>query len=205
MIPTAPLSASARPRRTSARRTTARIAPFRHPATALALSCLVLATACGRGPAAEQATGLTEIAPAERVIMPALSGRTLDGSTITLGDLRGSVVVLNAWASWCAPCREEIPVLRAAAQRNPDVRFIGVNVEDDRDRAQAFGRETGIDWPSIIDANGTLLPTIPGVPPAALPSTVILDQDGRIAARIIGAVKGPELDGALARVRGDAS
>lgn len=163
----------------------------------LALGLIVTATACGRGSAPEATPGVTVFAPEERVSMPTIGGTDLEGTPLDLSTMRGQVIVLNSWASWCAPCRDEIPRLREAATAHPDVRFVGLNVEDDPTQAKSFAAETGITWPSIVDADGTVLPTIPGVPPSALPSTVVIDDEGRIAVRIIGPVKGSELTDAL--------
>ena len=184
--------------------------PMRTPSRAvrfalLAVALLLTLSGCGRGPAPEAATGLTMFAPAERVDMPEISGPSLDGTERDLTSLRGRVVVLNSWASWCAPCRDEIPRLREAAKAHPEIEFLGLNVKDDAKAAVAFAADTDITWPSITDPDGILLPTIPGVPPAALPSTVVIDPQGRIAVRIIGPVKGTELLDALATVASEAS
>ena len=167
-------------------------------ASVLAFGVMAMLVGCGRGPAPEAATGITVFQPGDRVEMPDIAGADLDGRPLALAELRGQIVVLNSWASWCAPCRDEIPLLRAAAIKHPNVAFLGLNVEDDERAAHAFATDTGASWPSIVDKDGTILPTIPGVPPAALPSTVVLDTRGRIAVRIIGPVKGEELSDALA-------
>lgn len=130
--------------------------------------------------------GTTYLEPAERGEPLALSGSDLEGTPLDLASYRGSVVLLNSWATWCVSCQEEEPVLRAAhdSTKAAGVTFLGLDVQDDPARA----RELDLPWPSIVDRDGALLRTIPGVPPAALPSTVILDAQGRIAARIIGPV-----------------
>lgn len=153
----------------------------------LALAMLLaagLASGCGRDTPA--IPGVEAIDAVDRVQMPAIRGTTLDGQDLDLADLAGSVVVLNNWASWCAPCREEMPQLVALAEADPRVKVVGLNVRDEADAARAFAAELGVGFPSVVDAEGALLRTIPGVPPAALPSTVIVDPAGRIAARVIG-------------------
>ena len=160
-----------------------------------ALGSAVL-TGCGRDTPA--IPGVQEVAPSDREPMPALAGSTLDGSSLDLADLAGSVVVLNNWASWCAPCREEMPYLVDLAANDPSVRVVGLNVQDEPAAAEAFVRELGIDFPSIVDPDGALLRTIPGVPPAALPSTVIVDPQGRIAGRIIGPIDPGQLTSLVA-------
>lgn len=145
-------------------------------------------------PASAQ-VGTTVLAPDERETMPDISGTTLDGSSLDLASLRGKVVVLNAWASWCPPCKAEVPAFVALHDRvDPaKVAVVGLDVEDEPTAAAAFAKEQGMTYPSIVDADGTLLPTIPKVPPADLPSTVVIDPQGRIAARIIGATNAADL------------
>ena len=146
--------------------------------------------------------GMTTINLAERERLPAISGTTLDGASIDLADLRGKVVVLNSWASWCEPCRTEIPAFVAlAGSVDPaDIAIVGLNVSDDDAAARQFAAEFAMTYPSIVDSEGAILPTIPGVPPAALPSTVILDREGRIAVRIIGEADATQLPTLVAQV-----
>lgn len=155
-----------------------------------------LASGCGRDTPA--IPGVEAIDAADRVQMPAIGGTTLDGTELDLADLVGSVVVLNNWASWCAPCRDEMPQLVALAQADPRVKVVGLNVRDDADAARAFATELGAAFPSVADPQGALLRTIPGVPPAALPSTVVIDPAGRIAARVIGPTSLAQLQGLVA-------
>ena len=156
-------------------------------AAALALALLVLVSGCGRDPVL--GVGTTRLAVEDREPAPAIAGTTLEGGRLDLADLAGRVVVLNNWASWCAPCRAEVPVLvDAARQRGGEVAFVGLNVSDEQAAAQAFVTETGMDYPSIVDPNGALLATIPGVPAKSLPSTIVIDPQGRVAARVIGEV-----------------
>jgi thiol-disulfide isomerase/thioredoxin len=158
----------------------------------LAIGALAL-TGCGRDQ--PPVVGTTSIAAADREALPPITGSTLDGSPIDLSDLRGKVVVLNSWASWCEPCRSEVPAfVTLDAEVDPaQVAVIGLDVSDDDKAAKAFAHEFGVTYPSVVDADGTILPTIPGVPPAAVPSTVIIDREGRIAVRIIGEADHAEL------------
>lgn len=168
---------------------------IRRPVAVVVLAVTVLAgvAACGRD--LPPTVGTESIAPADRGAPLVLAGPTLDGSTLDVASLRGRVVVVNDWASWCVPCREETPALVALARESDpaDVAVVGLNVTDDPAAAQAFVDEYAVPYPSIEDPDGTLLTTIPGVPPSALPSTVVLDRSGRVAARIIGAVDPAEL------------
>ena len=167
----------------------------------LCLMAVFALAACGRTPP-ERAVGVTRIAPADREGMPVISGPLLAGGTGSIADGAGRVVVLNNWASWCEPCREEIPLLvNAYAAADPgDVLFLGLNVSDETAAASDFVDVTGMPYSSIVDTDGAQLATIPGVPARALPSTVIIDRDGRIAARIIGPVRGGEVTEITAEV-----
>ena len=125
----------------------------RPAAAAAALACALAVTGCSGTSATAQDpaspklesldTGEDGVIPvADRQRAPVLSGTTLDGEPLDVGDLRGQVVVLNFWASWCAPCRAEAPTLDEVATRTAaqGVRFVGVNVKDERSSAQAFER-----------------------------------------------------------------
>ncbi len=138
---------------------------------------------------------------ADRAKAPVVEGATLDGGTAGLGS--GKVYVLNFWASWCAPCRAEAPVLKdiAARTKGDGVEFVGVNFKDLQASAQAYDRALQPGYPSIFDKTGKVLLAFQGtVPPAAIPSTLIIDRQGRIAARALGAVKYNELLTAVTQV-----
>lgn len=167
---------------------------------AVLLATIVPLTGCGRDLPAEP--GVDTVATAERAEPLALVGTTLDGQPFDLADLRGRIVVLNSWASWCVPCRDETPDLVALSESSDpdDVVVVGLNVTDDEAAARAFVDEFDIPYPVVSDPDGALLRTIPGVPPASLPSTVILDREGRIAARIIGGTDSIELATLIAQV-----
>ncbi|MEU0022703.1 TlpA disulfide reductase family protein [Streptomyces rochei] len=118
-----------------------------------------------------------------------LSGATIAGDRLNLAALRGKVIVLNVWGSWCAPCRAEAPALKKASDETYDlgVRFVGIDTRDNDAAARAFERTYGITYPSFRDPDGELLLRFNGrIPLSAVPSTVFIDRDGRIAARIIG-------------------
>ncbi|GAA1439396.1 TlpA disulfide reductase family protein [Nocardiopsis tropica] len=131
----------------------------------------------------------TVFAPDERMDAPEVSGETLDGDQVSLDDYRGDVLVLNIWASWCVPCRTEIPVLKEVYAEHQDagLEFLGVNIKDDRTAARAFVRNLEIPYPSIYDQPGEVpMAFRDTVPPRAVPSTIVIDHEGRIAARVIG-------------------
>jgi thiol-disulfide isomerase/thioredoxin len=128
------------------------------------------------------------IDPAKRKQAPDLAGTTLDGSPFSLADLRGQVVVLNVWASWCAPCRAEAPGLEKVSNElaGEGVRFVGINTRDTDDNARAFERRFGISYPSLIDRDGALLLRFKEtLPPQAIPTTLVIDRGGRMAARAL--------------------
>lgn len=145
--------------------------------------------------------GTTTILPeAEREPAPALTGTTLTGEPFALADQAGTVVVLNVWASWCAPCRAEAADLQAVSQELADkgVRFVGLNTRDSKAAAQAFVERFDITYDSVVDADGSLqLLFRETLPPAAIPSTVVIDQQGRVAARAIGEVDRSRLLGLI--------
>jgi thiol-disulfide isomerase/thioredoxin len=143
---------------------------------------------------------VTVVPAAERVAAPALSGPRLGGGEVSLAELRGNVVVLNVWGSWCPPCRAEAPTLeRVAADLRPEgVRFLGINVRDNDDAARAFEREYDISYPSLVDRdNRALLQFRDTLPPTAIPSTIVVDQQGRVAARALGPVTEQRLRGMI--------
>lgn len=156
--------------------------------------------------AVDAATGLTRIAIADRVPMPETAGTTIDGHPARVADALGKVVVLNAWASWCAPCRDEIPRLVSAyeASDRSQVAFLGLNVNDDPASAADFASASDIGYPSISDTDGALFNAIPGLASTGLPSTVFLDRQGRVAARIIGPVHDGQVESVLASLEAEA-
>ena len=118
-----------------------------------------------------------------------MAGEDLDGNPISLEDLRGEVVVINVWGSWCPPCRAEMPDLVAAAEETADdAAYLGINIRDaDRAQAQAFARTKGMDFPSVYSPNGeALLAFASALTPRSIPATVVLDREGRVAASILG-------------------
>ncbi len=147
--------------------------------------------------------GLSRIAPSARRILPGLSGRTVAGQNLSVRALRGHVVVVNVWASWCEPCRSESPLLEAAArgERVAGVRFVGLDENDTPAAATTFLRQVGSSYPHLDDPDGSLLALLsPWVPATAVPSTLVVDAEGRVAARFIGAVTQPQLGQVLATV-----
>jgi thiol-disulfide isomerase/thioredoxin len=142
------------------------------------------------------------IKPAARKPAPRARGTTLDGKAFDLAALRGKVVVVNFWASWCAPCRGEAPALEQVYREHKakDVEFAGVDIKDDQEPAKAFARKFKVDYPSVVDQDGQVTLAFRDVPPNAVPSTLILDRQGRIAASVIGATTYDRLTALLRQV-----
>ncbi|KRV50911.1 redoxin [Wenjunlia vitaminophila] len=137
-----------------------------------------------------------QYSPGERKDAPELSGKTLQGEPLDLADYRGKVVVLNVWGSWCAPCRAEAKHLKKVSEETADqgVQFIGINTRDTNANARAFERNHEITFPSVSDRYGKLVARFRGsVPPSAIPTTLVIDRQGRIAARVLNAVSDKEL------------
>jgi thiol-disulfide isomerase/thioredoxin len=135
---------------------------------------------------------LTRIPPEQRQELPIVSGPALGSNrTISSQDYRGKVVVINVWGSWCPPCRKEAPDLQAASVETKDTaQFIGITSKDyDPAPAEAFVRSFQITYPSIYDPNGKVLLAFAGeLPPSAIPSTMIIDRQGRLAVRVLSEV-----------------
>lgn len=127
----------------------------------------------------------TFIKISDRKIAPTISGLTLSGTQYTY--TKDKVAVVNVWASWCAPCRAEAPTLAALANKYTDVAFIGILTRDNPATAEAFQRRFKLPYPTIID-DSILIGFKGSLPANAIPSTVILDKKGKVAARISGTV-----------------
>jgi thiol-disulfide isomerase/thioredoxin len=127
------------------------------------------------------------IPPADRKVVPDFSGPLVGGGHGGLASADGKVVVLNVWASWCGPCRKEAGDLARAAHAMPQVVFLGINTRDDEGNAEAFVRAESVPYPSISDQDGHVVLALQKVTPvAAMPQTLILDRQHRVAAVIYG-------------------
>lgn len=135
---------------------------------------------------------VTQLDPGERQQPGTVEGETLEGEPLSLDQYRGKVVVLNVWGSWCGPCRKEAPALAEAARElgGDDVAFVGINTRDmSQDQGLAFQRRYDVPYPSLFDPSGRSLLAFSGtLNPSAIPSTVVLDRDGRVAASILGEI-----------------
>jgi thiol-disulfide isomerase/thioredoxin len=173
-------------------------------AIAVALACALLLSGCASDPLADQYRAgsgknyiagdgsVTEIVAENRSDAVVFEGVDESGGTISSRELLGEVIVVNFWYAGCAPCRAEAPVLEEAFEESAStgVAFVGVNVRDQAETAQTFNAEFGVTYSSIIDTNGQAqLAFATNVPPNAVPTTLVLDRQGRVAARILGQLK----------------
>jgi peroxiredoxin len=178
---------------------------------ALAVAAALLLAGCTTGNTAGTATGSdtgfvttpggTKVfRTGDRPAAPAITGTLLDGSTFRLADERGHVVVLNVWGSWCAPCRAEAADLQSVyvAAQPAGVVFVGINLRDDHDAATAYLSAHGITYPSLFDPAGRVTVAFRDVPPTAIPSTLVIDANGRIAAVHLDIVTRAELTSMIA-------
>ncbi|MEU3836564.1 TlpA family protein disulfide reductase [Streptomyces microflavus] len=166
---------------------------------ATAVAGALTLTACGDGNKAQGggntnfvtgSGGISTVAKGERPEAPRLQGKGLDGKPLDLADYKGKVVVLNVWGSWCGPCRLEAKYFAKVSEETADqgVQFLGINTRDaQRDPAVNFEKDYGITYPSFFDPIGKLILRFPKgtVNPQAIPSTVVVDRDGKIAARTL--------------------
>jgi thiol-disulfide isomerase/thioredoxin len=187
----------------------------RLPAIAAAATAMLALAGCGGGaigadtPASSgqsfvgSSYSSTVFRAGARPAAPDISGTTLTGQHLSLSADRGSVVVINFWGSWCSPCRAEAPDLTALATNYSahGVRFLGVDIRDDPVSADAFVKTFRIPYPSLNDPSDELALAFRGtVPPAAIPSTLVIDRSGRIAARILGSVSYDSLRALITQV-----
>jgi thiol-disulfide isomerase/thioredoxin len=157
---------------------------------------------CGESSGGDADGGTITVVPeGKRQQAVELRGTTLEGAPLDVASFRGKVVVLNVWGSWCPPCRKEAPDLQAAyTQLRPKgVEFVGIDTNDkDKAQALAFQKTFGVTYPSLADDGGAALLALRGAVAAnAVPTTLVLDRQGRIAARISRATTKATLAGVV--------
>jgi peroxiredoxin len=134
--------------------------------------------------------GATVFPPGQRKHVAPLRAQTLDGTQLALDDMLGTgPVVVNVWASWCIECRHESSDLAALSRelRDRGVRFVGIDEQDDPASGRRFAMTAHTDYPQLIDKDGSLLARLTVLPRSGIPSTVVIDKQGLVAGRIIGA------------------
>jgi thiol-disulfide isomerase/thioredoxin len=182
------------------------------------LLALLLLTGCSSGPDAVdvsnggdfrfvQATPSGEVIPTvDRATAPAFSGTLLGGGSFSSEELAGDVAVLNFWGSWCAPCRVETPQFDEVAEdlAGDGVQFLGINVKETSEQfAAAFVERFAISFPSLFDPRGEIALAFRDYPANAIPSTIVLDRQNRVAAVYTGEVSQDDLRRVLELVRGE--
>ncbi len=186
-------------------------APRRRSAAALVAvaGCVLLAGCSGGTGGRSQGNDIAFVAgDGSTVVVPAanraaavdLQGGTLDGRTWSLADHRGKVVVVSVWASWCPPCRAEASALARAARRytTQGVDFVGVDTRDSQSSAQGFVDHFAIPYPNLVDTDGRLMLAFrDSLPAASIPTTLVIDQQGRVAARALSEVDESRLRGMI--------
>ncbi|MPR00502.1 redoxin domain-containing protein [Modestobacter sp. I12A-02628] len=144
-----------------------------------------------------------EVIPgAERASAPDFTGTLLGGGAFDSTSLDGDVAVLNFWGSWCAPCRVETPDFQEvyAEVQDQGVQFLGLNVKDTEQLATAFLDTRGITFPSLFDPRGEVALAFRDYPANSIPSTIVLDDDGRVAAVYTGVVQQDDLRAVIDRL-----
>jgi len=172
-----------------------------------ALVAALLLSACGSGGTSGGGggtnfvlgkDGISTAEKGERAQVPDLSGETVAGKQLDVASFKGKIVVLNVWGSWCAPCRAEAPNFEKVSKdlQGKGVQFVGINVADPQVRsALAFEEQYGVTYPSLYDPSSKLILRFRKgtLNPQAIPSTLVVDREGKIAARSLAALSESKL------------
>ncbi|UPZ30607.1 TlpA family protein disulfide reductase [Streptomyces sp. LRE541] len=171
-------------------------------ATGAAVAAALLLSACGSGGKSggsgdtgfvTGSDGIATVDKGSRAQAPELSGRTIDGKQLDVADYKGKIVVLNVWGSWCGPCRLEAKNFVKVSEDLKDrgVQFVGINTRDTSTTpAIAFEKAHGVEYPSLYDPTGKLMLRFEKgtLNPQTIPSTLVLDRDGKVASRSLSAL-----------------
>ncbi|MCX5332306.1 MULTISPECIES: TlpA disulfide reductase family protein [unclassified Streptomyces] len=146
--------------------------------------------------------GVDTASEGKRDAAPVLSGKTIDGEQLSTADYKGKVLVVNVWGSWCTPCRAEAKNLQAVSEKlkGQGVQFVGINTRDtNTTSAINFEKEFGVTFPSLYDPTGKqMLRFKKGtLNPQLIPSTLVIDRSGKIAARALMALSEETLTGMI--------
>jgi len=175
----------------------------------LAIASIFLLTSCSTGGISSNSENAYVsgdgsailIKESQRTLAPKLSGETLSGGNFS--NEPGKLTVINVWASWCSPCRAEAPTLEEFAIKNPGIQFVGILTRDNVSSAQGFVNRFKISYPTLID--DAVITSFRGSLPAnAIPTTLVIDKAGRVAARISGQVTVSTMRDVLEKVSGSA-
>jgi peroxiredoxin len=182
--------------------------------TAVAAASALTLSACGSGGTSGGGgdtnfvmgkDGVSTAKKGERASAPDLSGKTIDGKQLDVASYKGKIVVLNVWGSWCPPCRAEAPYFGKVYKdlKDKGVQFVGINTRDTSTAAaRAFEKQYDITYPSLYDPTGKLMLRFKKgtLNPQAIPSTLVLDREGKIAGRSLAALSEQKLRGMIAPV-----
>lgn len=137
--------------------------------------------------------------PADRKKVGDVTGSLLDGGSFNLASDAGKVVVVNFWASWCAPCQIETPQFDSVyrAYKSKGVDFVGIDFKDQRDKAESFVKDNQISFPIVYDQQGKSALQLGHLPAQGLPFTVLIDKRQRVAAVYIGPLTPKDLEPVL--------
>ena len=170
----------------------------------IGISATLLLTACGGGNSQNGSQSfisgngaVTFKSPDSRKPAPEISGVTLDGNNYLAQ--KGKVTVINVWASWCAPCRAEAPALASLSQSFQEVNFVGILSRDNESTARAFVKRFKLPYPTLVD-DAILLGFAGSLSANAIPTTIVLDKQGRVAGRISGEITVASLSDLINRV-----
>jgi cytochrome c biogenesis protein CcmG, thiol:disulfide interchange protein DsbE len=133
--------------------------------------------------------------------VPEIKGTALDGSTVDLAGLRGKPVVINFWASWCGPCREEMPLLAQKAAQHADsgLQIVGVLSDDTADNGRAFETQYGATWPSVFDADGAIKQAYQVI---GRPQSYFVDRNGILRSIQTGYLTDADFERQFAQISG---
>ncbi|WP_234336082.1 TlpA family protein disulfide reductase [Streptomyces sp. NRRL S-1022] len=170
--------------------------------TAVAAVAALTLSACGKGGISGGGgdtnfvtgkNGIDTVSAGKRATVPDLSGKTIGGKALDVADYKGKVVVLNVWGSWCGPCREEAGYFAKVSKeyQGKGVQFVGINTRDTSTTpAVNFEKEHGVEYPSLYDPTGKLMLRFKKgtLNPQLIPSTLVIDRHGKVAARALEAL-----------------
>lgn len=142
-----------------------------------------------------EAMAAGEFVPATKIKpFPNWTGTDLDGNTWNSSTLTGKTTVVNFWASWCGPCRNEWPILQQASNAHPNIRFIGINTQDSLDKARSWVSNNPTNYLHIFDERAVMKASLTTVPNRGMPITVILNSNGEITYWFSGEISSAALE-----------